>query len=111
MTRFRGMISTQPGSTPLSSFKIVSLEEEVPSLTASHGNDIGPYGDQDDELVFIQKLVPETDVLTVRLASRGTRVAEVRHGEVFNYNFCISDVFSGSQRGWVNYNKLLCARV
>ena len=84
MTRFRGMISTQPGSTPLSSFKIVSLEEEVPSLTASHGNDIGPYGDQDDELVFIQKLVPETDVLTVRLASRGTRVAEVRHGEVFD---------------------------
>ena len=101
------MISTQPGSTPLSSFKIVSLEEEVPSLsasqsiinqsvnqspinqsinqtikvpslTASHGNDIGPYGDQDDELVFIQKLVPETDVLTVRLASRGTRVAEVK---------------------------------
>ena len=72
------MISTQPGSTPLSSFKIVSLEEEVPSLTAAHGNDIGPYGDQDDELVFIQKLVPETDVLTVRLASRGTRVAEVR---------------------------------
>ena len=50
----------------------------MPSLTASHGNDIGPYGDQDDELVFIQKLVPETDVLTVRLASRGTRVAEVR---------------------------------
>merc|ERR1719385_665330 len=36
VTRFRGMISTQPGSTPLSSFKIVSLEEEVPSLTASH---------------------------------------------------------------------------
>ena len=82
MTRFRGMISTQPGSTPLSSFKIVSLEEEVPSLTAAHGNDIGPYGDQDDELVFIQKLVPETDVLTVRLASRGTRVAEVGLGHI-----------------------------
>ena len=51
---------------------------KVPSLTAYHGNDIGPYGDQDDELVLIQKLVPETDVLTVRLASRGTRVAEVK---------------------------------
>ena len=81
------MISTQPGSTPLSSFKIVSLEEETPSLTASHGNDIGPYGDQDDELVFIQKLVPETDVLTVRLASRGTRVAEVC------YKFCLESHF------------------
>ena len=85
MTRFRGMISTQPGSTPLSSFKIVSLEEETPSLTASHGNDIGPYGDQDDELVFIQKLVPETDVLTVRLASRGTRVAEVCYSFAWNH--------------------------
>ena len=28
--RFRGMISTQPGSTPLASFKIVSLEEDIP---------------------------------------------------------------------------------
>ena len=140
MTRFRGMISTQPGSTPLSSFKIVSLEEEVPSLTvsqstnqstkqslnqlslnqsikvpsltASHGNDIGPYGDQDDELVFIQKLVPETDVLTVRLASRGTRVAEVRIDLYSSVSTSLSlDVFSGSQCGWFNYNKLLCARV
>ena len=94
VTRFRGMISTQPGSTPLSSFKIVSLEEDWPSLSASHGNDIGPYGDQDDEQVqhlwvwfqvfhiflqvFVQKVVPETDVLTVRLASKGTRVCEIR---------------------------------
>ena len=43
------MISTQPGSTPLSSFKIVSLEDEVPRPGAA--NDIGPYGDQDDEQV------------------------------------------------------------
>ena len=28
VTRFRGMISTQPGSTSVASFKIVSLEEE-----------------------------------------------------------------------------------
>ena len=27
MTRFRGMISTQPGSTPVSSFKILALDE------------------------------------------------------------------------------------
>ena len=90
------MISTQPGSTPLASFKIVSLEEDLPCLTSSHGNDIGPYGDQDDEQVdyndvvhniddrkfflqvFVQKVVPETDVLTVRLASKGTRVCEIR---------------------------------
>ena len=78
VTRFRGMISTQPGSTPLSSFKIVSLEEDLPSSTAAAGNDIGPYGEQDDEQVFLQKLVPETDLLTVRLASRGERVCQIR---------------------------------
>ena len=27
VTRFRGMISTQPGPTPLSSFNVVSLEQ------------------------------------------------------------------------------------
>jgi hypothetical protein len=29
----------------------VSLEDEMPSITATNGNDIGPYGDQDDEQV------------------------------------------------------------
>jgi len=78
VTRFRGMISTQPGSTPSSSFKIVSLEDDSPGNISSHGNDIGPFGDQDDEQVFVQKVIPETDVLTVRLASVGTRVCEIR---------------------------------
>ena len=50
MPRFRGMISTQPGSTPHSSFKIVSLEDDALHSSLS-GNDIGPYGDQDDEQV------------------------------------------------------------
>ena len=31
----------------------VSLEEEIASITATTGNDIGPYGDQDDEQVCI----------------------------------------------------------
>ncbi len=29
----------------------MSLEEDIPSITAATGNDIGPYGDQDDEQV------------------------------------------------------------
>lgn len=37
MTRFRGMISTQPGSTPLASFKILALDE----LEGAAGTDIG----------------------------------------------------------------------
>lgn len=41
MTRFRGMISTQPGSTPLASFKILSLEETESHGSYGSGNDIG----------------------------------------------------------------------
>ena len=47
VTRFRGMISTQPGSTPLASFNVVSLEAQDahPSLLA--GNVIGELGRRD----------------------------------------------------------------
>ncbi|XP_058860854.1 SH3KBP1-binding protein 1 [Acipenser ruthenus] len=78
VTRFRGMISTQPGSTPLTSFKILSLEDIDGHAGCSAGNDIGPYGERDDQQVFIQKVVPDTDKVFVRLSSNGKRVCEVR---------------------------------
>lgn len=37
----------------------------------------GPFGEQDDEQVFVQKVVPETDQLFVRLASNGKRVCVI----------------------------------
>ena len=93
VTRFRGMISTQPGSTSVASFKIVSLEEEsggggggaeaigispVGNSILDVGNACGPHGEQDDEQVFVQKVVPETDTLFVRLASNGKRICVIR---------------------------------
>ncbi|XP_066585323.1 BTB/POZ domain-containing protein KCTD3 isoform X2 [Prorops nasuta] len=78
VTRFRGMISTQPGSTPEASFKIVALEAVEPWISYSTGNDFGPFGEQDDEQVFVQKVVPETDQLFVRLASNGKRVCVIQ---------------------------------
>lgn len=33
----------------------------------------GPFGEQDDEQVFVQKVIPETPELYVRLASNGKR--------------------------------------
>ncbi|KAL6444821.1 hypothetical protein ACFW04_002096 [Cataglyphis niger] len=78
VTRFRGMISTQPGSTPEASFKIVSLEAIDPCVSYNAGNDFGPFGEQDDEQVFVQKVVPETDQLFVRLASNGKRVCVIQ---------------------------------
>uniref|UniRef100_H3D0T1 BTB/POZ domain-containing protein KCTD3 n=1 Tax=Tetraodon nigroviridis TaxID=99883 RepID=H3D0T1_TETNG len=78
VTRFRGMISTQPGSTPLSSFKILSLDDVDGHGGCSAGTEIGPYGERDEQQVFIQRVVPDTAKLYVRLSSNGKRVCEVR---------------------------------
>ncbi|XP_038667615.1 BTB/POZ domain-containing protein KCTD3 isoform X2 [Scyliorhinus canicula] len=78
VTRFRGMISTQPGSTPLASFKILSLEETESHGSYVAGNDIGPFGERDDQQVFIQKVVPVTNKLFVRLSSTGKRICEIQ---------------------------------
>nr|XP_023968199.2 SH3KBP1-binding protein 1 [Chrysemys picta bellii] len=78
VTRFRGMISTQPGSTPLASFKILSLEDLDGHAGCSAGTDIGPFGERDDQQVFIQKVVPDASQVFVRLSSTGKRICEVR---------------------------------
>ena len=41
VTRFRGMISTQPGPTSLSSFNVVTLEQNNLHSSYSSGNKIG----------------------------------------------------------------------
>ncbi len=41
VTRFRGMISTQPGSTPLASFKIVTIDALDAPISYTLGNNIG----------------------------------------------------------------------
>ncbi|XP_059053337.1 BTB/POZ domain-containing protein KCTD3 [Achroia grisella] len=74
VTRFRGMISTQPGTTPKAAFKVLALE----APTAQAHNDCGPYGEQDEEQIFIQKIVPDSDTLFVRLASNGKRVCTIQ---------------------------------
>ena len=100
VTRFRGMISTQPGSTSVASFKIVSLEEIEPSLSSLAGNDCGPYGEQDDEQVFVQKVVPETDSLMVRLASNGKRVCVIKSVDGTTItSFCVHECEGSSRIG------------
>lgn len=78
VTRFRGMISTQPGSAPEASYKIVSLESVETIATYAAGNDFGPFGEQDDEQLILQKVVPDTDKIYVRLASNGHRVCVIK---------------------------------
>uniref|UniRef100_A0A8C6YKJ8 BTB/POZ domain-containing protein KCTD3 n=1 Tax=Naja naja TaxID=35670 RepID=A0A8C6YKJ8_NAJNA len=73
VTRFRGRISTQPGSTPLASFKILALDSVDGQGGCSAGTDIGPFGERDDQQVFLQKVVPDASKLYVRLSSTGKR--------------------------------------
>ncbi|KAJ8045657.1 BTB/POZ domain-containing protein KCTD3 [Holothuria leucospilota] len=98
--RFRGMISTQPGSMPLASFKVLALEESEPHPSYSRGNDIGPFGERDDQQIFIQKVVPETDQLFVRLASNGERVCNIRSvdGSLVT-SFCVHECEGSNRMG------------
>ncbi|XP_041351393.1 BTB/POZ domain-containing protein KCTD3-like isoform X2 [Gigantopelta aegis] len=100
VTRFRGMISTQPGSTPLASFKIVSLEDVDPIVSYSAGNDFGPYGERDDQQLFIQKVVPETDQLFVRLSSTGQRVCVIKSVDASTISaFCVHECEGSNRMG------------
>ncbi|CAH1393201.1 unnamed protein product [Nezara viridula] len=100
VTRFRGMISTQPGSTPVASFKILALEEIDPYISYTVGNDFGPFGEQDDEQVFVQKVVPETSELFVRLASNGKRVCVIRAVDSTTItSFCVHECEGSSRMG------------
>ncbi|KAG1655097.1 BTB/POZ domain-containing protein KCTD3 [Nymphon striatum] len=100
VTRFRGMISTQPGSTPLASFKIVSLENDDMQSSYSAANDCGPYGEQDDEQLFIQKVVPDIDRLYIRLSSTGKRVCTIKSNDGTMVSaFCVHECDGSNRMG------------
>lgn len=100
VTRFRGMINTQPGSTPLSSFKLFSIQESIPLPYYHAANDFGPYGEKDDTQVFIQKVLPDTDRLFVRLSSTGKRVCIVKSVDASKVtSFTVHECESSSRVG------------
>lgn len=78
VTRFRGMLSTQPGSTPVSSFKVLSLDDMDPIVRCTAGNNIGPFGEQDDQQLFVQKVVSDADQLFVRQSATGQRICVIK---------------------------------
>lgn len=100
VTRFRGMISTQPGSMPLASFKIISIEDSLSPAYYASGNDFGPFGEKDDQQVFVQKVIPETDQLFVRLSSTGKRICDIKSvdGSIITA-FCIHECEGSSRMG------------
>lgn len=66
----------------------------------SAGNDFGPFGEQDDEQVFVQKVIPETDQFYVRLASNGERVCVIKSidGSTIT-SFCVHECEKSSRMG------------
>ncbi|XP_065563547.1 BTB/POZ domain-containing protein KCTD3-like [Artemia franciscana] len=70
VTRFRGMVSTQPGPIPVASFHTLTLDNGL--------WDNGPFGEQDDDQIFLQRVVPDSDLLYVRLASNGKRICVIK---------------------------------
>jgi hypothetical protein len=98
VTRFRGRISTQPGSVPISSFKVLSLEG--PHSLFYPINSIGPFGDLDEEQVFVQRIIPETDTLFVRLSSDGKRVCEIKSVDGSNVTtYCVHECEAANRIG------------
>jgi hypothetical protein len=86
------MLSTQPGSTPEASYKVVSLESVETNNTYLAGNAFGPYGHLDDEQIVIQKVVPDTEKLFVRLASNGDRVCVIKSvDDTAITSFCVHE--------------------
>lgn len=69
-------------------------------MSYSAGNDFGPFGEQDDEQIFVQKVVPDTDQLYVRLASNGDRVCLVRSVDGTTVtSFCVHECEGSSRMG------------
>ncbi|KAI1284981.1 BTB/POZ domain-containing protein KCTD3 [Halotydeus destructor] len=105
LTRFRGRISTQPGSTPHASFKLLMLDDNSfdqirdnpnePSYSSDFKSvDVGPFGDQDDgdKQVFVERLLTCDDRLRVLTASSGKKVCDIRSvdGSVIS-TYCVHE--------------------
>lgn len=81
-------------------FQIVALDATDSSYSYSAGNDFGPFGEQDDEQVFVQKVVPDIDQLYVRLASNGNRVCVIRSVDGTTItSFCVHECEGSSRMG------------
>ncbi|CAD5223432.1 unnamed protein product [Bursaphelenchus okinawaensis] len=78
VTRFRGMINTQPGGQALASFKIMTLDSSPDDSPLPEGCNTGPYGEQDGEQIFVQRVVPDANTLFVLLASTGERLCTIK---------------------------------
>lgn len=74
VTRFRGVLSTQPGSAPYANFNLTTQSN------GNENNERGPFGDgSGDEIpIFIQQPIPFCDTLFIRSGDKGCRLASLQ---------------------------------
>ena len=48
----------------------------IPKVTVLLWIPIGPFGEGDEEQVFVQRVIPDTDTIYIRLSSNGQRFVE-----------------------------------
>ncbi len=113
VTRFRGMISTFPGSKVLASFGLTDLDKLGQALDDEKSNEMNYKpklrtngGGPDDEALFIQKMSP-SEVLLIQ-ASNGDRVAQIHSvdGSTFAA-FCEHDCDNSTTRSSSGTSNLL----
>ena len=77
VNRFRGMLSTQPGSSAIGSFDLAHYCNkkcnECPTQTA-----LTPFGHQDDEQLLLHQLICGTDSISVKNAATGNTICNVK---------------------------------
>ncbi|GBN49449.1 BTB/POZ domain-containing protein KCTD3 [Araneus ventricosus] len=79
---------------------IGTIKKNKPSIPTEIFKTKGPYGEQDDEQVFIQKVVPETDQLYVRYASTGKRICIIKAVDGTSITaFCVHECEGSNRMG------------
>ena len=61
---------------------------------------LGPFGERDDQQIFVQKVVPDSDHLFIRLVSTGKRICTIRSvdGSMI-ISYCVNECDGSSGMG------------
>lgn len=100
MTRFRGVLSTQPGSVPFSDFELTSQAQ-------IEKHQYGPFGDQSEIPIFIQQPIQYSDTLYIRTGDTGSRIATFRSVTGPPISTYASHDFEGSPRMGLKPRRLI----
>ena len=116
MTRFRGVLSTQPGSVPYADFE---LTQEASDMRKEQ---LGPYGDGTEIPIFVQQpfrvsifafyhfpilLLQNSDTLFIRTGDTGTRIATFKSVTGAPLSTYASHDFEGSPRMGLKPRRLI----